>query len=376
MIESFLRPRLIGARFEDHAIPLELLKDLSVLEEFIVEVAKAEFLKDHPERQRTPRGFTEGVTLKLATVQEGSAMPVIVFSVATATTSLFPPDAQIYFERGRDAIVCAIAAAQKSQSVVDILPEKTLGYFDRLGRGLRGNEFIEFPVPNQPEPARLSRETRRRLVLASSTVKELTDEVTVRGTIPEADQDDMTFELQLFDGHKIKAPLPAEHHEIIIKAFNGYQAGQRVAIKGVGRFNRSEKLLAIETVEHVTPLDPLDVPARLDELRFLKDGWFEGHGKAPNHTGMDWLADAFTSYYPEILQLPHLYPTPDGGIRFEWPLGAVEASLDIDLTTHRAQWHQFDTKTDQDADDSFDLSNVEGWQTLSQRVQQLSGGAA
>jgi hypothetical protein len=38
--EPFLTPRLVGDRFEGHAIPLEVLKDFAVLEEMIVEVAK------------------------------------------------------------------------------------------------------------------------------------------------------------------------------------------------------------------------------------------------------------------------------------------------------------------------------------------------
>ena len=35
----FLSPRLVGERFVGHAIPLELLKDLAVVEEMIIEVA-------------------------------------------------------------------------------------------------------------------------------------------------------------------------------------------------------------------------------------------------------------------------------------------------------------------------------------------------
>jgi len=83
--EPFLRPRLTGPRFEGHGIPLEVLKDLAVLEEMIVEVAKWKYLKDHPERLRSPRGFTEGIELKLTGIDEGSAIPVICLIVAATT---------------------------------------------------------------------------------------------------------------------------------------------------------------------------------------------------------------------------------------------------------------------------------------------------
>src|SRR3954454_9537551 len=115
MTEPFLRPRLIGERFEGHSIPLEVLKDLAVLEEMVVEVAKSEFLKDHPQRRRSPRRLTDGITLKLTAVEEGSAVPVI--SLFIASISLFPPASQLYFERARDAVVNAIGAAERNQPI-------------------------------------------------------------------------------------------------------------------------------------------------------------------------------------------------------------------------------------------------------------------
>ena len=57
-------------------------------------------------------------------------------------------------------------------------------------------------------------------------------------------------------------------------------------------------------------LDPLDVPARLDELRGMQDGWLEGDGKAPPHSGLDWLSGAFAKRgYPDDIPLPYTYPT-------------------------------------------------------------------
>ena len=62
---EFLSPRLVGERFLGHAIPLEVLRDLAVLEEMLVETAKWGYMQEHPDRKRIPRGFTNGVSLKL-----------------------------------------------------------------------------------------------------------------------------------------------------------------------------------------------------------------------------------------------------------------------------------------------------------------------
>ena len=74
--EPFLQPHLTGSRFAGHSIPLEFLKDLAVLQEMIIEVAKWRFLQDNPGRRRCPRGFTEGIELKLTGIEEGCAAPV------------------------------------------------------------------------------------------------------------------------------------------------------------------------------------------------------------------------------------------------------------------------------------------------------------
>ena len=43
---------------------------------------------------------------------------------------------------------------------------------------------------------------------------------------------------------------------------------------------------------------PMDIPARLDEFRDLKDGWLEGEGVAPNLDGLDWLVATFDRHFP------------------------------------------------------------------------------
>ena len=105
MNQEFLRPRLVGRRFDEHTLPLDILKDFSALEEMLIEVAKRQYLAAHPDRQRTPKGFTKGLELHLTAVEEGSAIPVIALAFAT----LFPSADADYFDQAKDQIVEAIA---------------------------------------------------------------------------------------------------------------------------------------------------------------------------------------------------------------------------------------------------------------------------
>ena len=93
-------------------------------------------------------------------------------------------------------------------------------------------------------------------------------------------------------------------------------------------------------------LDPLDVPPRLDEFRNMSDGWLEGDGQAPEHTGLDWLSASFERHYPKDIPLPHTYPTPGGGVEMEWSFGPQSVILEIDLEEQLGDWLRFDKESD------------------------------
>lgn len=366
---AFMRPCFTGARFNAHGIPLELLGELAVFEEMIVEVAKWIFLREHPSRKRSPRGFLDGADIKLIAVEEGSAIPVL--SLVQTGATLFPSDDEIYFEKARDSIISAIHAAAHDSSVTQFLPEKALGYFDRIGRGLRDGEAIEFTLPNGRDTARLTKETRRNLLLASANVRELTEGVVMRGCISAVDQGDMIFEIQLLDGRRLRAPLGSQHLDTVLEAFAGYKTGTRIMLKGIGRFSRYEKLLGIDSVEHVSLLDPLDLSVRLEELAELKDGWLDGKGLAPSRAGLQWLSQICVSSFPDDLPFPYAYPTPEGGIQLEWGLGDTEASLEIELASHAAHWHALHLKSGAETFRSLNLDETMDWRWILDQIRQL-----
>lgn len=131
MEQKFLEPILNGERFQGHTVPLELLKDFSALQEMLVEVAKWEFRISHPERERIPRNFADGLDLRLASVEDGSAKLVICLAFA----GLFPISNNLkYFELAKTDIVEAVASAE--QGSTPKLPPNLLYYFDRFGRGI------------------------------------------------------------------------------------------------------------------------------------------------------------------------------------------------------------------------------------------------
>jgi len=375
---QFLTPRLVGKRFEDHAIPFEVLKNMAVLEDLVIEAAKWKYLQSHPDRKRVPRGFTEETSLKLTEVRDGSAIPVIALTLLT-TTPMFPEigSHQTYFEMGRDAIIATVTAAEAQTHGTDMLPSHLLGYFDQLGRSLRDGEALELNPKNLENPARLTKETRRWILLQSDKIQELTEEVVLRGMIPEMDQERMTFEFQLISGPRIKAPLEVQHLDSILEAFNGYRDNRKIMVRGIGSFNRNEKLLGLSSVEHVSILDDLDTGARLEELKTLKNGWLDSKkGIAPKKASLDWLTEAFQRNYPGELTPPYLYPTAEGGVQAEWSFNGWEISLEIDIDRHQGQWHALDMANEQEQEKTLDLDKPTDWQWLTTEITRLTGGKA
>lgn len=361
MKKPFVAPRLVGSRFEDHTIPLELLKDLAALEEFVVAVAKWKFVEQHG-RVRTPKGFTDHLSINLSAVTEGSAIPNIVIEYNDPTAGLFAAANEDYFFQAIQSIGNAIDAAERNESITDHLPTALLGYFDRFGRGLRDGEILEFR-PGTDRPARLSKLTRRRLVLASQN-QVLTDEITVRGLVPEIDQAKMSFELQLPDGKKITAKMDAIHLDTILEATQGFRNGLKISVSGVGRFDRYEKLHSLDLIEDAAIIESNDPLARLDELRLLRIGWLDGRGVVPKTEEFEWIESFFREQYPATLPTPLIYPTAEGGFQLEWRTGNQDISLEITPSTKMAELHGLNILDGGDVYEELDLSRDDGVNAL------------
>ncbi len=370
--QEFLKPRLTGKRFDDHTLPLEILKDFAALEEMIVEVAEWKFLQEHTGRKRV-RNFSKGLELHLSGVESGSTLPVFVL----AFLGLFPSENAKYFEQARTEIINAIAQAAQGQT--PNLPPQFLSYFDRFGRGLREDERMEFPGDSNVIVS-LTPDVRKRLV-KSSKVEVWTEELTLRGRICEMDQARGSFHLELKDGTKLPAPTADQHLATVLEAFNEYRNGANVLLQGVIKKDRQDRMKSFESVEHISLLDPLDVTLRLEEIADLKDGWLDGKGIAPNPEKLHWLAKAFDNSFKADLPLPHLYPTPEGGIQAEWSLKDWEVTLEIDLTTHQAMYQAVriaGQETGQQPQGSVNehalaLGEDEGWTRLNDALT-LAGG--
>ena len=202
--------------------------------------------------------------------------------------------------------------------------------------------------------------------------------IAVRGQVTELDQRRMTFKLQPIYGHKkVSGPIPKQCYATFLKAFNGDKDASRILIEGVpedvAARNPQDNLLALKSVERVALLHPRDFHASLDEFRNLQDGWHEGDGKAPPHSGLDWLSHAFRRGYPDDIPLPYTYPTFEGGVQCEWAIGQFRFEIEIDLDSHKAEWLWYDRKANflEDYEDKIlNLEDPGAWAWMANRIRE------
>ena len=364
-----LKARLSGARFDNGEIPLDVLADLAAFREMVLDVAEWRFMEENKDRRRTPQGFAN-LDLRLTGVEGGSATAVIKLVAQPPLADSLPY--QDFFGQALDAIINTIKDAESNlRSAVEHLPDRYMPYFKRIGRTLRDGERLELIVPERQISAQLTKESRGRLLQHTSFIKHK-QEVDLHGTVSAVDRDKMSFQLQRVYGSKITCPMLEQHLDTVLRALAGYGSHARVLVRCVALFDRQDRITGLESIMRVSLLDSLYVPARLDEFRDMRDGWLEGQGKAPPHSGLDWLSDTFKARYPDEALLPHTYPTPEGGVRMEWTRDTDVAVLEIDLHRRNGNWLYFDRNSDVEQEKVLDLQVPDQWTWLAREICKIA----
>lgn len=113
---------------------------------------------------------------------------------------------------------------------------------------------------------------------------------------------------------------------------------------------------------------------RLNQLAQLRDGWLDGDGKAPDPANLMRLYQAFRENFDKSLPIPSLYPTPTGGVQAEWSLNEWEVSLEIEISSLRAEFEALKVSPGifQDSVNQLDLANSSDWHFLNKMLKSLA----
>ncbi|RZK25489.1 MAG: hypothetical protein EOO43_05395 [Flavobacterium sp.] len=371
----FLKPKLVGARFDDHTLPVNILEDFSALEELIFELAKKIYIDENNHRKRVPNHFTDNIQLKLSSIEEGSTIPNFVIAVVTTLSSPTLPaqnDAYFhYFEKARDKVFEAVELANEGKSTG--LDAKYLNFFNKIGRNLREGETIDL-LNNSASSrnVRFDRSTRKRILLSRGEKLGYEDILNDIVLISALDKKNKTFHVEL-NGEVIKCEIDKNFKDVIYSANEGYDNKCYVAIKAIGVYNDKEELISIDNIESMDILDPFDVSARLKELSRLQNNWYNGdEGVALNTRQLKEFENLFENFYNIDLPLPAIFPTLSGNILLEWKKDNLSVSIEVNLSTFSAEIFYFDMKNDDnDMEYSMNLEDEDSWLKINNMINNI-----
>lgn len=370
----FLSPRLIGPRFEDHSLPVSLLEDFTALEELIIEVAKGIYIQENSNRRRVPKGFSDSIYLKLASIEEGSSIPKFIIASLVTLSSTLPLenfDNFSYFEKAKSKIISIIETVNIGESI-DSEDQKYLFYFNKIGKNLLDDESIDFGYDissRSPSSAILNKKTRKELLLSREQKGEYSDTVKLFALVPAIDQTENKFSIDSDDGI-IKCELKDEILSTVLTAVTEYTNKTFVSLKGTGIYNGNDRLVRIEDIESIDILDAYDISLRLNDLSKLQNNWYNGDGKALDKFKLSSFGDIFNSYYNSKLPLPAIFPTLEGNIQLEWKRGNKNIILDVDIKTLESSFFYYNDFNDEDEiEETIILLSKENWDILNSLIE-------
>lgn len=373
--DFFLQLRLVGNRFEDHAIPLDFLTGLAPLQALLVEAYKIEYLRDNVSRKRAPRDFTDSIKLKLTSLTRG----IVQFDVGTESLGNSPlsPSQENYLVLARDRLIATIQEAEKGESMEhSTLSKEMLPHFEKIANAITDSEEIHLVSPPEIEnggvSARFSRHVANRLMNAASTGSDTIKHTEVRGSIPELNQASMTLQILSIDGDTIEAPVSTEYFDSALKVFNGFRRGSQADFHGIGRFDPIGRVLGFTSLSQLKIIEsPSDISLQLDTIRELEDGWLDGDGLAPSLSGIDWIESRLHRYLPADFPRPYLYPTESGGVQLEWSIESNEISIEVTLESRLGVWHQLNLQSKEDRERELNLEQSRDWEWIFRQINSM-----
>ena len=258
--------RLTGGRFEQSKgwLDFDVLPELQGYKRLLVETAKEEWKRRHPDRRNLPRGFEDDIRLGFHEIRDGScAVPVErIVEIEDDAMDMYVEDDVDEAARIIDATLLAI---RDDAPFPDHLPANVIPMFQEWGKTLAPNEGIVLDGQNGNGP-RFDAAIRERILNTKRDRYE--DKVDLIGEVRAAElkaRDGGTFTILLENGDSIPGVFTDEQETSITEALHEHRQ-VRLRIMGQGEFEASGQLRRILRVDHLeerplgeTPFDP-DAP--------------------------------------------------------------------------------------------------------------------
>lgn len=326
--EKTFKLRYVGARFAGARLPVTVLSDLPAFRDLLVSFAKDEWKKLHPDRQRVPKGFDASLSFDLTLIEEGSAVPNIVWNRDVAQENLpgFEDEIEKVVEASYRDVIQLFDSAGGVGAVGDLDPEKVRA-LDKFGSGLKDGEQIEVGENVAGNIVYLDAARRKKLI--TSVQATYNTRLTGVGKLASNSVYGHII-VRTENGQDISIKMEPEQ---ILSDFDG-SLDQDVQYDIMVELDQADAVRSVIEVFDVAVVDAsieagmLKYRQRLAEIGKLAAGWCDGEGKPPTQAAVA-AAEEFVKVRPALSPAIKLYPEESGGILMEFETGGWDFSIEF-----------------------------------------------
>ena len=142
-----------GGRFKKNTgwLDFDILPEFLAYKNLLVEIAKEEWKRKNPDRERLPRGFEDDLHLGFTKILDGSCTVPVERLVEYENDSLelYTPDE---IDDAADIIDFTLIAANANSPLPEQLPQRVIPLFDEWGNNLNSDESIILDEKNGKHP--------------------------------------------------------------------------------------------------------------------------------------------------------------------------------------------------------------------------------
>lgn len=352
-----------GGRYKSSTgLPLTSIDELRRLQTLLSSVARELFLKDHPDRKRVSKKFRESMVLKLVKVEEGSVVPVLERPLEDGLT--LDVETNDYFTESFEAIASAMESLGRGGALSNEFPEESIPELLQLGKSFRDDEVLAFERGGSW--VRYGKDSRRRLQrLAEVGAIEVEDSLLgqIRGLAAEPKP---SFTFEVAGDHRILAGEfdAAVFWDDLLRHLGKDDRAPLVSISAVVAQDSDGTPLSIKELQGIELALPDSWASRLQELARLDAGWFDGLGEPILEPTLLRGEEVLIAALESGLQRPGIFPTPAGGLRFEWEFPDGGALIEVSASESVSGDVLFDDGRESSAefdDPSEAIDWVQGW---------------
>lgn len=359
--ESFIQPRFVGPRFEEHTLPVSAAQDLAAYEELVIELAKYLYRKGNQDRVRVPKGFAGDIQLHLEKVDEGSARPLLSLVLAGSLVNCIPDEIVEAKE-----LINKVIATDEGDDLPPEFPKELYRYFNRIGRSLEKDEAIEWTPDSAGNKTVLNPGKRKRLVLADQETYEA--EIDILGQVEELNTRRKTGVLRTEE----YAGVDFEYRDLFQSELTGALGKEETDtyayLIGIGIFDVNDRLKRITEIESLEIVPHYGLISAIDQLAMLEAGWLEGHGVEFSNENLAWLNEEVTNTFPPGCPYPSVVPTEEGNVSFEWILPQARIELEINFADRQLELYATNVEEGSFVEEIFQSDD---WDAAYAKVKEL-----